>query len=162
MSWIKKNVSADLADYLFNIKLTLPDRIGLVQRDVRADLVIDFDLLEDQLAENPEMLAFFDLLLAEQVAKVASLKVKVLRQRGKTLEAILDASRMAHGQAMRRADCEDLVEADDAVVELEAEIILEQLKLDRVKSVVGSIKMKSEHLRSLAGFKKQERQETRT
>jgi hypothetical protein len=162
MNWIAKNVEPELAEYLFNIKLTLPQRIGLVQRDVRADLVIDFDLLEGQLSDTPEMLAFFDMLLAEQVAKVATMKRRVKRTRGLTLEALLESSRMAHGREMRRADCEDLVESDDQVVKTEAELILEQLKEDRIKSVVEAIKMKSEHLRSLAGFKRQERQETRT
>ena len=160
MSWIKKNVPKDVADYLFNIRIQLPSRVGLVQRDVRPDVLIDFDLLESQLADTPEMLAYWDLLLAEQNAKVAALIRRSIMLRSEATRRILEDAR-ASNIDHRRTDLEDLVEIDENVTENEANIVIETRNFDRVKAVVNSLKMKSEHLRSLAGFKRKEREETR-
>lgn len=160
MSWIKKNVTKDVADYLFNIKVSLPDRIGLVQRDLRPDVLIDYDMLEKQLEEAPEMLAFWDLLFAEQKMKVAALQRRSITLRGTIAQRILEDGR-AGGYDIRRSDLEDLVEADEEVITVEAQIILEQRNENRLKCVVAVLQNRSEILRSLAGFKKQERSEVR-
>ena len=162
MGWIEEHVSKDVADYLFNIKINaLPQRIGLVQRDVRPDVSIDYELMEEELAETPEMLAFWDLLLVEQSTKVASLKRQGIVKRSSVAQRIIEAGNIG-GYDTRRSDLEDLVEADDGVIDLDAQLIMEQRIEGRLKVVVNSIKVKSEHLRSLAGFKRTERHETRS
>lgn len=162
MSWITKNVDKDVANYLFNIKISsLPERIGLVQRDVRPDLTVDFELLEKQLEETPEMLAFWDLLLAEQKTKVAVLERQLLTARGTVVKRILEDNR-ASGVALRRSDLADIVETDDQILDCEARLIYEQRIESRLKCVVISIQSKAEVLRSLAGFKRQEQSEVRS
>lgn len=155
MSWIKRNVPSDVADYLFNIKITLPNRIGLVQNDIRPDLIIDFDLLEQQLAETPEMLAYWDMLLAEQVSKVVYLERRNKIIRGEALRRMLEDAKSS-GIEIRRADATDLIETDEEVIRVEYSIVVETRNLDRVKAVVEAIKTKSRHLQSLAGFKREE------
>lgn len=162
MSWIEKNVNKDVADYLFNIKINaLPQRIGLVQRDVRPDVSIEYDLMEEELAETPEMLAFWDLLLVEQSTKVSGLERQLIVKRSAISVQITEAGK-AGGWEYRVADLKGLVEMDDGVIALCAELIMEQRIEARLKCVVNAIKVKSEHLRSLCGFKKAERHETRS
>lgn len=158
--WISKNVSPQIAEYLFNIKISLPGRHGLFQKDVRADLAIDFDDLEKQLENTPQMLAFFDLLLSEQKYKVATLKRKLTMKRASITQHINQTSRMS-GNDLRRTDLVELVEVDGEIKNLENQVIIEEYVESRLIVVVKSIINRSEILRSLAGFKKQERGETR-
>ena len=153
---MKKNINSDVAQYLFNIRLDcLPKRIGVYQRDVRPDLVINFELLEEQLQETPEMLAFWDQLLAEQKALVAGLLVKKSIMRGYITKRMLKNAQDA-GVRLRTTDMKDVINADPDLVKLEREIITESRKEDKVRSVVKTIQVKAEHLRSLAGFKREE------
>jgi hypothetical protein len=156
MGWIKDNVQAEIADYLFNIKVSLPDRVGTYQRDIVPDLEIDFDQLEEQLTETPEMICFFDMLLAEQKAKVAALEQRLFLVRGQVTEKILNEWKNIDRE-IRRSDLKDLVVGDDEVVNIQAQLIVETKKEDKLKAVFNGLLKKSEHLRSLAGFKREER-----
>ena len=159
MSWLTKNIPKDVADYLFNIKIKLPNRT-LIQRDARPDVHIDFDLLENQLAETPEMLAYWDLILTEQKMVLAILERRNKLLRGAALKNIMATAR-DEGVELRRSDVVDLIEVEDSVIDIEGEIILQTKNLDRIKAVVEAIQTKSRHLQSLAGFKKEELHQTR-
>ena len=158
MSWVKANVAVEVADYLFNIKIKLPDRVGPYARDIRPDIIIDFEMLEEQLAETPEMIAFWDLLLAEQKAKVATLERGNRYLRGVITQELLGS---AGDRELRRSDLKDVIEADPRVADIEARLILEMRNEDKLRAVINALQKKSEHLRSLAGFKRVERNETR-
>jgi hypothetical protein len=161
MSWSDKNVSEDVADYVFSIRLDcLPDRIGVFQKDIRPDISIDYDNLEQELQENIEKFVFWDLLLADQKTKVAALLRKKDIIRGKIVRRILDDA-VDKEVNVRSSDMRYIINADPDLIDVEAEIIKEQRKEDRVRTVVNGLKMKSEHLRSLAGFKREEKREIR-
>ena len=51
---------------------------------------------------------------------------------------------------------DEIVEADDKILELQTFLMLAQRSLGKLYGFVDAIRMKSEHLRSLAGFKRQE------
>lgn len=159
MGWISKNIDLEVANYLFNIRLDcLPERVGVYQRDVRPDLQIDFEMLEEQLQESPEMVAFWDQLLAEQKSKVASLLRKKEVLRGFITRKIFDESKR-NDVKIRREDLKDIINADEMMVTLESQIIRETRKEDKVKAVVKCLQMKVENLRSLAGFKREEKKQ---
>ena len=161
MSWIKDNINKEVADYLFNIRLDcLPERIGVYQRDVRPDLSINWEMMEEELENTPQMLAFWDQLLAEQKSKVALLKCKKEITRGFVRRTMLEEAR-DNKIVLRTEDLKDILNADKDMVKLDKEIIVETRKEDKVRSVVFAIRMKSEHLRSLAGFKKEEKRQIR-
>ena len=161
MSWIKENIQEDVADYLFNIRInSLPKRIGVFQRDVRQDIKIDFDDLETQLQETPEMIAFYDQLLAEQRMKLNILLRRKDIMRGRITKRMLDEAYESDIN-VRRTDLKDLINADPMLIDLEKDIIVESRTEEKVKSVVRVLQMKSEHLRSLAGFKREERRSLR-
>jgi hypothetical protein len=159
-TWIKDNIDSKIADYLFNVRVQLPHNVGVFQRDVRPDLSLDFEHLEEQMEEAPEMLAFWNVILAEQKAVVSTLKRTIIILRGRVTERILD-DKAAQKVKLRRTDVEDLIETDDRIIDQEARLILEQKHYDRIEAVVESLKSRCEMLRSLAGFKKQERSETK-
>lgn len=161
MGWINKNVNEDVANYLFNIKLDcLPDRIGVYQRDVRPDVEICFENLEQQLQDTPEMLAFWDLLLAEQRALRARLERKRDTVRAYVRKTIIKDCN-DKGLSLTRDDIKEIINADKDLIEYESRIITETRKEERVRAVVKTLQNKSEHLRSLAGFKREEQRHTR-
>jgi hypothetical protein len=157
-SWLNNNIAPEVAGYLFNIKITsLPERIGVFQRDSSVDLEIDYDLLEQQLEETPQIIAFYDLLLAEQKAVVASLERQEEILRGTIAEAILKNARDGNYE-VRRSDLENLVDADDELIALAAKAIFATKIENKLRAVVNGLNAKVDNLRSLAGFKKQEKQ----
>lgn len=161
MSWIKNNIQEDVANYLFNIKInSLPTRIGLFQRDVRQDIDISFDDLEKQLEETPEMIAFYDQLLAEQRMKLNVLLRRKDILRGRITKQMLEEARDTDVK-VRSTDLKDMINADPALIDLEKDIIVESRIEEKVRSVVRVLQIKSEHLRSLAGFKKEEKRSLR-
>ena len=161
MSWIKDNINEDVADYLFNIRLDcLPKRIGVYQRDVRPDLAINWEMIEEELETTPEMMAFWDQLLAEQKSKVAVLLRKKDVTRGFVRRTMINEAR-DNKVSIRLEDLKDIINADENMVKLDKEIIVETRKEDKVRAVVFALRMKSEHLRSLAGFKKEEKRQIR-
>lgn len=157
-SWVTNNIAPEIAGYLFEIKITsLPARIGVFKRDSAPDLEIDFDLLEQQLEEAPQVVVFYDMLLAEQKAVVATLEREEEVLRGTIAEAILKKAR-DNNYDVRRADLEDLLEADDQLILLASKKILATKTENKLKAVVNGLNAKIDNLRSLAGFKKQEKQ----
>ncbi len=157
-SWITNNIAPEISGYLFNIKITsLPARVGVFQRDSAPDLEIDYDLLEQQLEETPQIIAFYDMLLAEQKAVVAMLEREEEVLRGTIAEAILKNAR-DNDYEVRRSDLENLVEADDQLILLASKKILAIRTENKLKAVVNGLNAKVDNLRSLAGFKKQEKQ----
>jgi hypothetical protein len=158
MGWVDENVPKEVADYLFNIKLNLPERVGVFQRDVRKDLETDFDMLEEQLAETPAMMNFYDQLVAEQKAVVATLERKAEVMKGKIVERIVtDAN--DRGVKIRREDVKDIIESDDEYIMVKAKIILETLVEDKIRAVARNLGAKNDNLRSLAGFKREEKRQ---
>lgn len=159
MGWIDTNIDKDVANYLFNITLNcLPQKIGVYQRDVRPDLVISFEDLEKQLEETPEMLVFWDMLLASQKARRVTLERKREVLRGYLRRSMLKEAQ-TQDLRLRAEDLKEVINADKDLVNLEKQIINETYKEDIVRSVVRAIQMKAEHLRSLAGFKREEQRQ---
>ena len=64
-SWVKSNFDEDLAAAVFKLKVELPNG-KIVTRDFSVDLGIDYDMLEEQLAETPSIFAFLSSILSEQ------------------------------------------------------------------------------------------------
>lgn len=156
MSWIENNVKKELSSFLFNIKVDLPNHNRVIQRDCRPDLPIDFELLEEQLMETPEMLAFYDVVLAHQKVNVETLERRVEYLKGVITRRLLKEAQ-AQKVNIRREDLKDLIEAEEEINQTKARLILERCRENVLRAVVGSLKAKSENLRSLAGFKREEK-----
>jgi hypothetical protein len=157
MSWVSRHISPEIAEYIFNIRINLANR-SLFQRDVRSDLTIDFDGLENQLAELPEMLCFFDQLLAEQRATVSVLEAEQEVTKATIINEIVERSRQ-QGIKTSVQVMNNIINGDDRMTLLLARIIKEEKTENKIRAVVNALQRKSDHLRSLAGFKREERKQ---
>jgi hypothetical protein len=157
MDWFEENVGPDIARMLIRVRVELTQD-QIVDKDVRPDVLIDYDMLEEQLQTTPASFAFWSMLLAEGKKQVAALERAVKRRRGEAVKELLDEGRK-EGVKVRTADVKDLVEADEQLNRLEAKLILAHKTTSKLFAVVDAIRMKSEHLRSLAGFKRQEQRD---
>jgi len=156
MNWAKDNIQPEVIDYLYNLRINLPERVGVFQRDIQPDIEIDYEMLEEQLQATPQMICFFNLLLAEQVAKVKMLERKAKAIRGKLIGSTLNDARV-NGIETRRMDMQDIANADPVVIQVEAEAIQQGKIQDKLEATADALVKKFEALRSLAGFKKEDK-----
>lgn len=155
--WFKENLGDDIANHLFTIKVPLADG-KVAERDLRPDVTTDYDKLEIQLEDMPSIFATWAMLLAEAKKEVAALERMIKRRRGEATKLLLDEAKEQQVKT-RREDIEDLVEADEKVNELEAKLIVANRRLSKLFAATQALQMKSDNLRSLAGFKRQEQRD---
>jgi len=152
--WIKDNIDPDIANYLFNLRLRINDKI--FQKNVMPDLSVDFELLEEQLQDTPQMIAFWNQILAEQSCLVQVLDRRIRNKKGQIWEkTVADAN--SNEVAIRSTDIKEIINADQSVQALEIELLKEKKKEDKIKAVIDGLIKKFDALRSLSGFKRDER-----
>jgi hypothetical protein len=158
-AWFAEHVKdQDIANAIVRVRIKLPKN-QVVERDFRTDVGINYELLIEQLQEQPSMFAFWSMLLAEQKYLVSQLeRLMRLRSISITTSARNDAN--DKGYKLAKHDLDDLVDADDEYCKLWERHATENRTLSKVFGIVDSLRMKSEHLRSLAGFKRQEMRDT--
>jgi hypothetical protein len=118
--------------------------------------VVDFDLLEDQLQETPEMIAFWDMLLAEIKIRVEAISHAIRVQRGKITSRIINEAQ-AKQLDVKSTELKELINADPAMIQLELKLISAKKSEEKLKVVVEAATRKFDALRSLSGFKKVEK-----
>lgn len=147
----------DIIDYLVKIKVELNGKF--IECDFSADLEIDYDILEIQLAEHPSKFAFWSTILSEQKFITSKLERMVATRRAKIYEANLEKAR-EHNAKFTKYELDEMVETDDQFISLNVKLLLEGRKLGKLYGVVDALRMKGENMRSLAGFKRQELRDT--
>lgn len=155
--WYAQNVPEDIAKQI--ITLRFPAQDGFIERDFRPDVEIDYDDLVKQLEETPAIFSFWANLLAEVRKQSAVIERKITRRKGEVTRTLLEEAN-SKGVKLRRDDVEDLIEADDLLNKFEAELIVANKHVGKIWAITDALKMKSEHLRSLAGFKRQEQRDS--
>jgi len=95
------------------------------------------------------------MLLAEAKKEVATLERIIEARKGQVTKELLNAAQQG-GIKTRASDVELLINTDERILDLESKLIIANKTLSKMFAIVDAVKMKSEHLRSLAGFKKQE------
>lgn len=153
-SWITKNIPEDIANALFKIRVELPNG-KIVERNFSADVSPNYDMLEEQLIETPAIYAFWSSVLSEQKFAVAKLERLIARRRSIICDEALRTARDDGGRVTKYV-LDEIVEADDSILELQTKLMIAQRSLSKLFGVVDSLRIKSEALRSLAGFKRQE------
>ena len=153
-NWTKSNFDEDLAGAVFKLKVELPNG-QIVTKDFSVDIEIDYDMLEEQLAETPSIYAFLSSVLSEQKHVCAKFERLIARRRAIIIQNANETAQ-ADGMKLHKYVLDEIVEADDKILELQGALMLAQRSLGKLYGFVDAIRMKSEHLRSLAGFKRQE------
>jgi hypothetical protein len=152
--WFNENVSTEIADALIRISVKLADN-KVVSRDFRPDLEVNYDQLEEQLSTIPSIYAYWAMVMSEQKMVVGILERKIKRRRAVVAQDIFRSSKQ-EGISLRGTDVKELIESDEKLEGLEAELLIAQKTSGKLWNIVEALRMKSEGLRSLAGFKKQE------
>lgn len=153
-NWITKNIPEDIANAIFKIRIELPNG-KIVERDFSTDVSPNYDMLEEQLIETPAIYAFWSTILSEQKFVVAKLERLIARRRSIICDEALRTARDDGGRVTKYV-LDEIVEADDSILELQTKLMIAQRSLSKLFGVVDSLRIKSEALRSLAGFKRQE------
>jgi uncharacterized protein (DUF1778 family) len=153
-NWIIDNFNEDVTKAVFRLKIELPSGQSL-ERDFSIDMGIDYEMLEEELAETPSQHAFLSACLAEQKHAVAKLERLVARRRAVISQEANETAKK-EGLKLHKFVLDEIVEADDKILELQGRLMLEQRTLSKLYGFVDSIRIKSDNLRTLAGFKKEE------
>ena len=146
-------IDSDLSDILFRIQLKVGDKE--FEGDVRPDLKVDYDNLEEQMERIPSQYAYWGMVYSEAKRTVAILDKRARLRRGQVARELLN---MAREEKIRlhRGDIEDLVETDAALLKLEISLADANRTAGKLWNVSKALEIKSDVLRSLAGFKRQE------
>jgi len=149
-----KNLDQDIKDVLFILRIKLPGGKSL-KHDFSGDFTPEYERLEEQLEETPQMLAFFGSVLSEQKHTCNVLELKIARRRAVVSE---DARETAQQSNMKIAKyvLDEIADGDNELLKLQTELLVAQRTLGKLYYFVDSIRMKTDNLRSLAGFKRQE------
>jgi hypothetical protein len=95
------------------------------------------------------------MVMSEQKTVVGVLERKIKRRRAVATNQVVRQAKN-EGVVLKVDDVKSLVEMDDELELLEAELLIAERTSGKLWNIVEALKMKSENLRSLSGFKKQE------
>lgn len=175
-NWFEREeIETDILDVVAKLKMPLSVVQGgkrvLVQmeRDFRSDLEINMIDLEDQMMDTPSIYAFWSNILSEQQMVVDTLERQLKIRRGavkrelreEAARSMRDGTALSSRTGLNRDDIDDLMSLDPEIKELGASLIKAKRALSKLWGIVNAVKMKSETMRSLAGFKKQELEDAR-
>lgn len=156
-NWISEHIPEELAtSTLFRFDVKMPNG-AVVQVDLLQDIDIDWENLESQLGYTHQQYLYYALMMTELKAQVSILERKCKARRGVLVEAAVGVAKEL-GVRPTADQTKSMIESDDTLNKLEAIQINSQKHANKLHHTVEALRMKSEHLRSLAGFKKQERE----
>jgi len=156
--WISQHVPEELAESTaFRFKITLPNG-NRVSVDLKPDVEVDYDHLERQLEDVPSQYIYWMALYSEMKAHASTVERRIKARRGVLVEEatqVKDENRFK----LTGDQVKQVVEADENLNELEQSLIMLQKHVGKLYHMGVALQMKSEHLRSLAGFKRHERKQ---
>ena len=124
-----------------------------IEVDMRADLDIDYHIIQDQLADTPSEFAYWAAIYSELKLQVAKVERQIKTKRGKLVDkALKDA--VEAGIKLTDKQAQAIIEADEELNVLELKHMLLEKHTGKMYFMVEAIKMKSENIRSLSGFAK--------
>lgn len=159
-SWIQEYLPQEIVDSaLFHFKITLPSG-QVIEVDLTKDIDVDYENLENELSETPAQFIFWASVYSEMKMMVGIYERKLKARRGVLTE---ESVKLGHEKSIKLTvdAIKAIVEKDEDLNKLEAKLLMLQKHVGKLWFMVDALKMKSEHLRSLAGFKRQEREALR-
>ncbi len=119
--------------------------------DMRADLEIEYAIIQSQLEDTPSEFAYWGAIYSELKMQVAKVERQIKARRGKLVDKAIKSAAQA---SVRLTDkqVQAIVEADQDLNRLEAKLIISNKHCGKMYFMVEAIRMKSDNLRSLAGF----------
>jgi len=122
-----------------------------VEVDMLADLEVDYDIIQQQLEETPSELVYWGAMLSELKMQVSKLDRQIKARRGRLTEKIVYDAGKAQVRITDK-QVQAIIEADKELHKLEVKLLLMNKHLGKMYFMVDAIRMKSDNIRSLAGF----------
>lgn len=158
-SWMPANIPEALLAEVFRLNIVLPNGQS-IPVDMRSAATVDYDRLEHELQTTPHQFSFVSVLYSECKSTVSLLERAIKARRGKIVDEVLERSKHENVKLAEKIVLA-IAEKDDLLNKLEVRLIKAQRDAGKMWYFVQALQMKSENLRSLAGFKRQEMQQTR-
>ena len=160
-SWITENIPQELAtSTVFRFDVKMPDG-SAISVDMLQTIDIDYELLETQLEQTPSQYVFYANIMAELKAQVSILERKCKARRAMLTQAAIDIAREIGVRSPAADQVKVVIESDEKLNIMEAKLVNAQKHANKMHHMCLALQMKSEHLRSLSGFKRQERETQR-
>lgn len=165
-SWIEDNIVAVAPELMgttlfnFKVKLQVLENGKQKQLDVNLlpDLDLDYEILEQIMGDIPSQYAFWSSVYSEVRMGVAVAERKLKMRFGKATERIHQEF-TKQGLKPPAADViKRIAESDEDLVRADMELQKTQMHAGKLYHMLEALKMKAELARSLAGFKRNERE----
>ncbi len=158
-TWFEENVPAEIAESeVFRFTVAFPSG-KTAKFDLTQGIDIDYEMLEQHLEQTPAQFMYWGAMYSELRSKVTIIELQIKARRRAVANAIIEQFR---NNQVRLTDkqFEKLLDGDERITKLEAELAATQKRVGKVLYMVEAIRMRSEHCRSLAGFKRQDKEQS--
>ena len=157
--WFQEHVPADLAhSSLFQFKIRLQNGT-VININLVDDIDINFEILEEQHERIPAQYMYWAAVYSELRSSVSILELKMRQKRASIVRKTLEEFREKNTKPTDKQTAA-ILDGDSDLIKMEAELAILQKNVGKVYHMVEAIKLKSEHSRSLAGFKRQEKEQS--
>ena len=174
-SWIEENIAIIAPDLLgttlfkFKVQLQVIDgkdnQTGKIKRkelevNMLPDLDLDYEILEQIIQDIPAQYAYWAAVYSEVRMGVGLAERKLKMRYGQVIEKLNkefeDRKYKPTVEVIKR-----IVEKDEAIAKADIEYQKAQMQCGKLYHMLEAIKMKAELARSLAGFKRNEQEESK-
>jgi len=138
--------------FKFNISITPEQDVSI---DMLADLGMDYNNIQEELEEMPSVYAYWAAMYSEVKEQCAVLERRIKARRGALAKALVNKFTR---EQVRLTDKQltAVIESDKVLNELEEKKERMNKQTGKLYYMIQAIQMKSDNLRSLAGFARQE------
>lgn len=155
--WFKDNVPDELMDStLFKFEVNI-GKGNKVEVNIASDLDIDYHDIQNQLAEVPSQFAYWSSIYSELKMQVNKIERQIKIKRGQLVDRTIKEATEAQVRLTDK-QVQNIIESDDDLNKLESALIVMNKHVGKLYYMIEALRMKSDSIRSLAGFARQEMQ----
>jgi len=157
--WIEEHLPSQLSDSkLFKFKIKLPND-QIVDIDLLDDVDIEYETLEAHLEQIPSQYIFWSAVYSELKFAISVITIKIDKRKAVVATSIRSKA-VANKSKITDKQLNMLIDGDDVLNKLNVESVIMHKNAGKIYHMLEAIKMRSEHCRSLAGFKRQEKEQS--
>lgn len=157
--WFQDYVPIEISNStIFKFQVKMPGG-ATVDIDLLQDLDINYEILEEHLETTPAQYQFWSSVYSELRSNVAALELKIKTRRNTIAARTIDKHKSENIKVTDK-QLNYIIDSDKKLTEYEAQLTVTNKHVGKLYHMVKAIEMKSEHCRSLAGFKRQDKEQS--
>ena len=152
--WFKENLTEEVSGstlFKFNIQIGKEK----IEVDMRTDLDVNYENIRHELESTPSIFAYWAAIYSELRMQSAKIERQIKARRGKLIDKVLEEA-SSSGVRITDKQVQAIIESDEVLNLLEVKLMIAQKHTGKMYFMIEAIKMKSDNLRSLAGFARME------